>query len=1808
MASLRQSRNILSGIRYSATHIKLRLIPGIIIALFARLLRRPRERRFICVVVAFNLLLFPGAGFATRSFVNALTDGAFAALDTHFLSYSYEAYYIKHLLTRSAQKPRPESLADRVAQLREVQVNPHRYVGYIGQTVDFTALPLDRNGETVQGVRFDWESSNSDKAAIDGAGHARLLEPGLVVINCHAGNVQASVPLLVRPANHPRQSDAEWQGDQQSLSETSVGENTPGTFERLAHSLINQLSRTAQAQAGWTDDLAYDELWNDPRNLVGNPLHRVAESTRAGTVLPEGSNFDFAVPIINLSGRGVGVNLTLHYNSRVWTRRNTTMAYNAIVGWPGPGYSLGFGRMVTYDISGSGNTTTCKYLLIDADGTRHYLGSGLWGGAGYALGGPFEANDGSHIVYTGNGRDGGILYYPDGSSTTFTLVNNRLLPTSLSDTNGNYVQIAYKPECIQIGGTQYCDVFAPMAIDYVTDTMGRVIQFNYDSGYRLISITAPGLGGTAQNPVTQTMAQFDYQSVTANGTFSGLTVERGAGSITTLKHIYFPATGTGYKFTNTSYGVVSTISGRRQMGANGNPPVISDGVESNNVTFNYQTSGPISDAPAFTTRSESATNAPTSNYAYSSSTNGFAQTKTFTITQPDNSTHNLTRSTNATLVSNGLLTQSETKTSGGSSVSKAVSSYANDPGGEPQVSNVVNYDDGTPTPNQIKVDYDYDSYGNVTNIREYGFQVSGQWQARKRTRNVYKTDTGYVNGYLRGLVIETDVYDALLNTNDADDVLLAKTTFTYDNYAAMSGMEDYRDPNTGQLPPNPPGHLASIDASYTLRANLTGTSKWHDIANNLSYTWLRKIDVYGNSVKEQLACCNQQTQMASQTYYWAMSDEVTKGAAGGPQLTYTANYDFNTLRTNWSEGPNNQQTQYGYDAGLRRVQVATPSGKVSSTAYGDGAMTTAFTVTYDGGDTQASSTTTNENDGWGRLIKETNVYGGQVNTTYDAMQRVAGVSNPFTAGGTPSYWTNYSYDALGRKTLVTLPDNQTLQTSYNGNSVTETDQVNRKIQWITDGLARLITVNEQDSSGNLTQATNYSYDLLGNRTQVNQGNQLRRYTYDALSRRTGEKIPEQGDPTQANQMTTTFTYTDFNAVATKTDVRGVVTTNTYDTLNRLIQVSYNAVSGVTTVPTVTYNYDSYNGTTADGKLIRVGVGSDYEERYTFDSKFRVASIVHTISTRSYTTSFGYNAGDQLTQMTYPSGQFLYYRHDSHGMTSSLGNYPTGGSGTDYVTGHTHDIAGNLLSMTYGNGVTEQYGYDPARLQMISHKAGTTSPYTNRMDLTYNYIANSAGQMGVGTTSGNAAQLMNISGTINGTTESAAYTYDNYSRLVTSDQTSNGSSARRRFAYDRWGSRTGVWDATSGGNQIQSVSVQTVSFPGTGSAPTNRISAVSGTNYSYDANGNLTNDGSHTYSYDSENRVVSVDGGSTASYAYDHQNRRYKTTVGATVTHYIWQGSQVLAEHNGSTGSVILNYISSGSRMILSGPYYLLNDHLSVRLILNSSGAVKGRQGHLPFGEDFAETGPQQEKHHFTSYERDSQTGTDYAVNRFHSFAVGRFDSPDRSQTSNDTSSPQSWHRYAYVTNEPIDFTDSLGLIRAEPQPGDPCGGIGGGGGGDDTELEPEFEVDGARDAGPVSPTTTPIGATFRTESTKDEAGVAEPGASSAVGKSTVYLSVRAKIDTFQPILARPVWFYGVELPFFSFPPDKRTAGNKYYPTWIMVIYRVWRYAITNKPILVNAWGESAWEHCSSGPSIKQICHLVMHKSSPLNHRISWYFR
>jgi RHS repeat-associated protein len=64
---------------------------------------------------------------------------------------------------------------------------------------------------------------------------------------------------------------------------------------------------------------------------------------------------------------------------------------------------------------------------------------------------------------------------------------------------------------------------------------------------------------------------------------------------------------------------------------------------------------------------------------------------------------------------------------------------------------------------------------------------------------------------------------------------------------------------------------------------------------------------------------------------------------------------------------------------------------------------------------------------------------------------------------------------------------------------------------------------------------------------------------------------------------------------------------------------------------------------------------------------------------------------------------------------------------------------------------------------------------------------------------------------------------------------------------------------------------------------------------------------------------------------------------------------------------------------------------------------------------------------YTGYERDAESGLDYAHARYYANGQGRFTSTDPLQSSGATPDPQSWNRYSYALNSPVKFTDPSGM-------------------------------------------------------------------------------------------------------------------------------------------------------------------------------------
>src|SRR5271154_7626890 len=79
-------------------------------------------------------------------------------------------------------------------------------------------------------------------------------------------------------------------------------------------------------------------------------------------------------------------------------------------------------------------------------------------------------------------------------------------------------------------------------------------------------------------------------------------------------------------------------------------------------------------------------------------------------------------------------------------------------------------------------------------------------------------------------------------------------------------------------------------------------------------------------------------------------------------------------------------------------------------------------------------------------------------------------------------------------------------------------------------------------------------------------------------------------------------------------------------------------------------------------------------------------------------------------------------------------------------------------------------------------------------------------------------------------------------------------------------------------------------------------------------------------------------------------------------------------------------------------------------------------------------------HKFTGYERDPESGLDYASARHYSSTLGRFISPD--PLSGTPGNPQSWNRYSYVLNNPLQLTDPTGQCAddGEEDDGSDCNG------------------------------------------------------------------------------------------------------------------------------------------------------------------------
>ncbi len=158
---------------------------------------------------------------------------------------------------------------------------------------------------------------------------------------------------------------------------------------------------------------------------------------------------------------------------------------------------------------------------------------------------------------------------------------------------------------------------------------------------------------------------------------------------------------------------------------------------------------------------------------------------------------------------------------------------------------------------------------------------------------------------------------------------------------------------------------------------------------------------------------------------------------------------------------------------------------------------------------------------------------------------------------------------------------------------------------------------------------------------------------------------------------------------------------------------------------------------------------------------------------------------------------------------------------------------------------------------------------------------------------------------------------------------------------------------------------------------------------------------------------------------------------------LWLNGILLAEWD-VTGSAQNYSVAIPSTAI----QYYFTDHLgSTRAMTQANGTVCFLSEYYPYGQELNTSSSCSTNYKFTGYERDTETGIDYAFARYYNPHVGRFMSGD--PLGGDISDPQTLNRYTYTRNNPINLIDMSGLDSIDPNFCEAsmsgCGGDNGGG-------------------------------------------------------------------------------------------------------------------------------------------------------------------
>lgn len=675
---------------------------------------------------------------------------------------------------------------------------------------------------------------------------------------------------------------------------------------------------------------------------------------------------------------------------------------------------------------------------------------------------------------------------------------------------------------------------------------------------------------------------------------------------------------------------------------------------------------------------------------------------------------------------------------------------------------------------------------------------------------------------------------------------------------------------------------------------------------------------------------------------------------------------------------------------------------------------------------------------------------GDLKTVTDPMSNVttyswdaAGLLATITDARTNT--TSFVYDWRGQVLAITNADNSSVSFRYDafGNRTNKVDELGRETAYTYDQYNRVHTVRDP-----LGRITTLEYGRLPGCSGcgmfkklitriTDPAGKVTEYAYDRSDKRTNETLAAG----TAEATATAWTYDAVGRKKTQIDANGNLYTWFYDADSQVVAES-NAAGEVTT-----YAYDAAGNLTnrmdgAGGEIfveydamnrpVALGGGTlRYEYAYDLGGR-RTNMYTRVEGTITESTSYAYDFNDRLMAKADPSEYVLAYEYDSVGHRSrfsisnvldvsyayDLRNRLVEIDGNGKASQFGYDAAGYRTNAVWPNGTLVAYAYDDAGqlLSLVHVRAGSPNPPIASFAYAYDL-------------SGNRTNMITLEGT-------NTYSYDDRDWLTSAAYPDGKAEA---FTYDPVGNRTSLVQTVAGGPAT------TTEYA---IGPVNRLlssSSQAETNiYTFDSAGRLVgqtvNDLPRAYCYDFLSRITSLTdtNGSTFSYAFDGEGNRIRQSLNdCLVTRFVYDDPNVVVELNASN-EVVRAYVN-GLELdqpierigFIGGParnrqVFHADGLGSIAALTDESGEPVQSYTYAAFGGIRARAGTDLNRVTYTAREAlGDSLGFYYYRNRVLDPNTGRFISEDPYGFINGPG------LYIYVRDNPLNFTDSLGLCRGK---------------------------------------------------------------------------------------------------------------------------------------------------------------------------------